>query len=105
MTKGELYNKLERFSGEFTVNAKSMINANPDHERMVLGDSVFTFDVRNALDAAKESFPVKYAYDAWEMPETNKQKEKMICEILKWYQQQFGPPTTKESNNIEAEKK
>lgn len=54
MTKGELYNRLERCSGEFTVNAKSMIKANPDEERMILGDSIFTFDVRNALNAANK---------------------------------------------------
>ena len=53
------------------------------------------------LDDAKKSFPVSYEYDSWEMPETNKQKEKKICEILGWYQKYFGKP----SNNDKATEK
>ena len=48
---------------------------------------------KEVLDAAKAEFQIKYEYDAWEIPETNAQKEKALCKVLAWYQKYFGGKT------------
>jgi hypothetical protein len=71
MRKGELYKKLEEYS--------------------------YKDDVRDAVNTVKNDFPIKYVYDAWEMPETNKDKENKICEVLQWFLKYFGTPIEKAS--------
>jgi len=83
MSEGKLYQK---------VDANSYIPRTD--EGWADNDSVLELSMAHKiLNEAKAEFPIKYAYNAWEIPETHKQVEKELCKVLAWYQKHFGKPT------------
>ncbi len=67
------------------------------HEKVRYAQGVsYAFGVKPIIEEAQKEFPVKYFYDAWEIPETKAQSEKQLCKVIAWYQKWFGSPVNSE---------